>query len=53
MELAEAVGLWIVLLLVYAATVRWGADSTDGANSPEWERRRDWRSPGDVDRRAA
>ena len=53
MESAETVGLWIVLLLLYAATLRRGVDSTDGPDSPEWERRRDWRSRGDVDRRAA
>jgi hypothetical protein len=53
MESAETLGLLIVLLLLYAATLGWGVDSTDGPDSPEWERRRDWRSHGGVDRRAA
>jgi hypothetical protein len=25
------------------ASVLWGADSRDGPDSPEWERRREWR----------
>jgi len=53
MELAETVGLWIVLLMAYAATVRWGADSTDSPDNPEWERRRDWRRRDEADRRPA
>jgi hypothetical protein len=35
--------VWIIGLVVLAvAAYRWGADSTDGVDSPEWERRRAW-----------
>jgi hypothetical protein len=37
-------GLLGLLVLVGLAALRWGVDSTDGADSPEWERRRNWRS---------
>jgi hypothetical protein len=35
---------WIVLALgiLDALALRWGADSRDGVNSAEWERRRSW-----------
>jgi hypothetical protein len=41
----------VLLLLVGTlaldlAAWRWGADSTDGPDSPEWLRRRDWRGYG-------
>ena len=39
------VELMIVLAAVATFEVaawRWGADSTDGINSSEWSRRRDW-----------
>jgi hypothetical protein len=29
-----------VLIILNIATLRWGRDSTDGIDSPEWERRR-------------
>ena len=32
------------LLLLNGAAWRWGFDSRDGWNSPEWERRRSWRA---------
>ena len=32
--------LFVVLLVAFdLAALRWGVDSTDGINSPEWERR--------------
>jgi hypothetical protein len=34
------------LLALDLAAWRWGVDSTDGPDSPEWERRRDWRGYG-------
>jgi hypothetical protein len=37
------VGLLGGLLLLGYAAVRWGADSIDGVDSPEWNRRRSWR----------
>jgi hypothetical protein len=42
-ELVIGVG-WIVLALgiLDALALRWGADSRDGVNSPEWDRRRSW-----------
>lgn len=33
----------IVLLVAFdIAALRWGYDSSDGVNSPEWERRQRW-----------
>jgi hypothetical protein len=32
--------LLIALIVLDIAALRWGVDSTDGINSPEWERRR-------------
>jgi hypothetical protein len=32
------------LLVLNAVAWRWGFDSRDGWNSPEWERRRNWRA---------
>jgi hypothetical protein len=31
------------LILFDVAAWRWGTDSTDGIDSPEWERRKHWR----------
>jgi hypothetical protein len=31
------------LLLLDVASVLWGADSREGPESPEWDRRRTWR----------
>ena len=39
----ELLGILLVLILFDLAAWRWGADSTDGVDSPEWERRRAWR----------
>ena len=38
-------GLTLVLFLIVLACTAplFGADSTDGIDSPEWERRRTWR----------
>lgn len=38
-----------VLLLLDLAAWRWGADTTDGFDSPEWVNRREW--PGFATRR--
>lgn len=38
--------LLIALAMLIAfdlAALRWGVDTTDGPDSPEWERRRTWR----------
>jgi len=51
MESADPVGMLIALALVYLATLRWGADSGDGPDSPKWERRRGWRGLRGRDRR--
>ena len=40
MELIIAV---LALTLLALAANRWGVDSTDGVDSPEWARRRNWR----------
>ena len=31
------------LVTLAAGAWRWGVDSSDGIDSPEWERRRQWR----------
>jgi hypothetical protein len=36
----EMIILLIALIVLDIAALRWGIDSTDGINSPEWERRR-------------
>jgi hypothetical protein len=40
MELIIAV---LALTLLALAADHWAVDSTDGVDSPEWERRRTWR----------
>jgi hypothetical protein len=35
-----------VLVLLNVAVWRWGQDSTEPLDSPEWERRRVWRGYG-------
>jgi hypothetical protein len=42
----------IGLLLFDLAAWRWGIDSTDDINSPEWERRKRWHAAWDNDERA-
>ena len=32
----------IALIALALAALRWGVNSTDGINSPEWERRQRW-----------
>ncbi len=32
----------LALILLDLAATRWGADSRDGPDSPEWERRQSW-----------
>ena len=34
--------LLIALLLLDIAAWHWGAPSSDGINSPEWQRRQEW-----------
>jgi len=34
--------LLIGLIVFDIVALRWGADSRDGVDSPEWERRRSW-----------
>ena len=34
--------LVVALIVLELAAWRWGVDSTDGVDSPEWERRRQW-----------
>ena len=34
--------LLIALIVLGIAACRWGADSSDGINSPEWKRRQQW-----------
>ncbi len=41
--------LVVGLLALELAAWHWGVDSTDGPDSPEWERRRDWRGYGAPD----
>ncbi|HEX6108183.1 MAG TPA: hypothetical protein VFZ02_02135 [Ktedonobacteraceae bacterium] len=36
--------LSIALLSLSVAACRWGANSVDGIDSPEWQRRQDWPS---------
>ena len=42
MPMEALVILLIGLVIFEVAAWRWGADSTDGMNSSEWSRRRDW-----------
>ncbi len=41
MDIIIIMTLYIALAL---AALHWGVDSTDGINSPEWERRQRWYS---------
>ena len=34
--------LLVGMILVGLAALRWGVDSREGINSPEWERRKAW-----------
>ena len=34
--------LLIVVIVLDLAALRWGVDSTEDVNSPEWERRQRW-----------
>ena len=45
MELLNAAAVLFGLLVFEVAAWRWGVNSTDGLNSPEWERRRTWWGP--------
>ena len=38
----EILVLLIMLVLLDIAAARWGINSIDGPDSPEWERRRNW-----------
>jgi hypothetical protein len=37
-----AIFLLTLLIILDVAACEWGFDSTDGIDSPEWERRRSW-----------
>ena len=39
----DAIVVLLALCGLAIAARRWGVDSTDDFNSPEWERRRRWR----------
>jgi hypothetical protein len=34
--------LLIALIVLDIAALQWGANSSDGINSPEWKRRQNW-----------
>ena len=34
--------LFIALIVLDIAACRWGTNSSDGINSPEWKRRQEW-----------
>jgi hypothetical protein len=34
--------LFLVLLVLVLGALRWGANSSDGVDSPEWQRRQQW-----------
>ena len=34
--------IFIMMVVLDLAAMRWGAISLDGLDSPEWERRRNW-----------
>jgi hypothetical protein len=41
----EIIIFFAVLVALNLAALRWGTDSREPFNSPEWERRRRWRTP--------
>jgi hypothetical protein len=46
MEIITVIGFLLSLPLLGLAALRWGVDTTDGLDSPEWQRRRAWRGLG-------
>jgi hypothetical protein len=36
--------IMIAQIALALAALRWGINSSDGINSPEWERRRNWQA---------
>jgi len=38
------IGLLIVAVVLDIAALKWGIDSSDGINSPEWARRQNWKA---------
>jgi len=38
----DVIIILIALTALALAALRWGVDSTDGINSPEWEHRQRW-----------
>jgi hypothetical protein len=38
----DVIIILIALVALALATLRWGVNSTDGINSPEWEHRQRW-----------
>ena len=43
-ELFGLLGILLGILLFNLALFHWAVDSTDGIDSPEWERRGSWRA---------
>jgi hypothetical protein len=46
MEPLRLIGLLAGSFLAICMALRRGAGSADGIDSPEWERRQNWRGPG-------
>ena len=42
--MATIIVLLIALVVLDLVALRWGFDSRDDVESPEWERRRDWKA---------
>jgi len=38
------IGLLIIVVVLDIVALRWGSDSTDGIDSPEWVRRQEWKA---------
>ena len=47
--IAATIVVGLVAFVLEFAAWRWGVDSTDGPDSPEWVRRSNWRGYGAPD----
>jgi hypothetical protein len=45
--MATCILMLLLILVIDIVALRWGADSRDGPNSPEWQRRSSWFLPID------